>query len=438
MAVMSAVILECAGNKLLIQLNGAIVADNDRLVRDTISQLDLLAAAGSLDGGGLLLVDGRATVAMSFAIAAKIGHRFATVAVSDPKLREVGGYYAVAISHSPTYAVGDILNEDANGDVTVVAVPPIAIEGYSYYLHQDGDTLLVGFNPLVKVRNDRLLKDADVQLRALVADRSLSGGDRILVNGAISLPLAYLFSHQLSHLYRTVAVFDPKMAVPYVVTSTSDADCVVGSTLPLGTGSTFRGLRVVLCGPPNSGKSCLREGLKQAVLNLNAKIYPYVITAHPDGDGCFTFETYRFDEAYGAELKRTLKKQSSGFSPDFVTLVAGWVRNARVPLSLVDVGGKMLDDNRAIMSEATHAIVLSNSMEEIVAWREFCGSLKPKPLAVIAEVFSDAEKGSLDRLEATEPIVRGSICGIQRGQDLSERAVVVALAKKLVEMAKEV
>lgn len=44
-------------------------------------------------------------------------------------------------------------------------------------------------------------------------------------------------------------------------------------------------MKVVLCGPPRSGKSCLREGLKQAIRRVPGAPYPYVITAAPDGEG---------------------------------------------------------------------------------------------------------------------------------------------------------
>jgi len=42
-------------------------------------------------------------------------------------------------------------------------------------------------------------------------------------------------------------------------------------------------MKVVLAGPPKSGKSCLREGLKQAIRRISGAPYPYVITACPDG-----------------------------------------------------------------------------------------------------------------------------------------------------------
>ncbi len=41
-------------------------------------------------------------------------------------------------------------------------------------------------------------------------------------------------------------------------------------------------VKIVLGGPPHSGKSCLREGLKKAILRLYPeRPYPYAITACP-------------------------------------------------------------------------------------------------------------------------------------------------------------
>jgi CRISPR-associated protein Csx3 len=235
--------------------------------------------------------------------------------------------------------------------------------------------------------------------------------------------VSYVISHRVSHLYKAIAMFDPKMS-RYVVTSSHDSKYRLGDTIFFDELTNPARVRVVLCGAANSGKSCLREGLKQALWNLKLQIYPYVITAQPDGDGCFTFETYRYDATYASELKQTLKSQSKGFMPEFVHLVAGcaaalehweasrvsfmpefvhlvagWVRNASLPLTLVDVGGQISPENKLIMNEATHAIILSKTQAEIDQWRAFCQSFKPRNLEVIAELHSILE-GDGDRFAA--------------------------------------
>ena len=80
-------------------------------------------------------------------------------------------------------------------------------------------------------------------------------------------------------------------------------------------------IKVVLAGPPRSGKSCLREGLKQAILGFKTESsgvpYPYVITACPDGEGAWFQETM---EKY-PEIAKACKAAYKGkFTQEFVRL----------------------------------------------------------------------------------------------------------------------
>ena len=434
----------------LIELKGKVLqvgfgqsADNDRIVRDAIEQLDIAIVSGALECGEILLIDGKASVVASFAIAAKIGHIFGTIAIADPKLGKET--FVVAITHSPNYKLGEILRLDAEQNITILSdtvteslpiassnkeLPQAIDRSSSFFVGVENDILLVDFNRLEQVGNDLLVKDAKAGLDRLIETGELQGGELLKISGPISLPVSYVISHRVSHLYKAIAVFDPKMS-RYVVTSSHEPKYRVGDTIFYDELTRPARIRVVLCGSANSGKSCLREGLKQALRDLQSNIYPYVITGQPDGDGCFTFETYRYDPSYASELKQTLKAQSTGFTPQFVHLVAGWVRNAGLPLTLVDVGGKISPENRIVMCEATHAIILSRSHEQIDEWRSFCKSLKPRDLEVIAELYSNLE-GETDRFEQTDDLLTGEICGIERGVDLSERPIVKAIASKLV------
>jgi CRISPR-associated protein Csx3 len=431
---MSTFLTELTGR--VLQVGFGKPADNDRIVRDATEQIDRAIATGEMTGGEILFIDGRASVPVSFAVAAKVGHIFGAIAVSDPKLGK--DTFVVTITHSPIYQLGAFLRLDAAQNITFLpeSLPSAssASSSTSFFVQLQGNILLVDFNRLEQVSNDQLVKDTSTELDRLVATGELGGGELLKISGPISLPLSYTISHRVSHLYKAIAVFDPKMS-RYVVTSSHDPKYRLGDTIFFDELTNPARVRVVLCGSANSGKSCLREGLKQALWNLRSHIYPYVITAQPDGDGCFTFETYRYDATYASELKQTLKSQSNGFMPEFVHLVAGWVRNASLPLTLVDVGGKILPENRVIMSEATHAIILSKTQAEIDQWRSFCESFKPRNLEIIAELHSILE-GDGDRFEETESLLTGEICGINRGVDLSERPIVKAIARRLVTLVR--
>lgn len=195
-------------------------------------------------------------------------------------------------------------------------------------------------------------------------------------------------------------------------------------------------MKVVLCGPPHSGKSCLREGLKQAIKKIEGAPYPYVITGCPDGEGAWFQEAALNDPKLARELKDAYKAK---FTPEFAQRVAESVANCTLPLTLVDAGGRMSDENRQIMSPATHAIILAGNWKEetwgqrMEPWREFCAELG---LTVVAEVFSDYF-GSEDNVVGVGPdeILRGSVHHLERGEGNSERPMVAALAQHLVRLA---
>ncbi len=208
---------------------------------------------------------------------------------------------------------------------------------------------------------------------------------------------------------------------------------------------------IVLCGPPRSGKSCLREGLKQAVRRIPGVPYPYVITGCPDGEGAWFQETVDLDPELAAKLKAAYK---SKFTPEFVWRVADSVTNCKLPLALVDVGGVTSSENKAICANASHAILLAGDPNRLPEWRSFCAAegwvviparhgfgaraFYKRPLTVIAEIFSDYH-GKEDAVPAlgADGIWRGSVHHLERGETIHERPTVKALAEILVQMASD-
>ena len=185
-------------------------------------------------------------------------------------------------------------------------------------------------------------------------------------------------------------------------------------------------MKVVLGGPPRSGKSCLRQGLKDAIRSLPGAPYPYVITACPDGEGAWFQETVEND----AELAAQCKAQYKGkFSPEFVERIAKSVKDCVCELTIVDVGGIPSADNEEICAGATHMVILSGDPAKIPEWRAFA---KKVGLKVLAEIDSDYH-GTEDTIEGVGPdgIFRGSIHYLKRGEPVSERPTIKALAEML-------
>jgi CRISPR-associated protein Csx3 len=98
-------------------------------------------------------------------------------------------------------------------------------------------------------------------------------------------------------------------------------------------------MKVVLCGPPRSGKSCLRFGLREAIKGLARAPYPYFITACPDGEGSWYHETASENPLLAAKLKRAYKKGE--FPEELAQIYGDWVKNCRESLTLIDIGGKV-------------------------------------------------------------------------------------------------
>lgn len=187
--------------------------------------------------------------------------------------------------------------------------------------------------------------------------------------------------------------------------------------------------KIVLAGPPRSGKSCLREGLKQAIRQIPGAPYPYVITACPDGEGSWFQATVNHDPSLAVACKTAYKAK---FTPEFVSRIADSVRTCELELTLVDIGGIPSVENEQICSGATHIVILAGDTVRIPEWREFAQKVG---LTVVAEIYSDYN-GKLDSVEGIDPqgVLRGSVHHLERGEPIVDRPMVRALAQFLVQL----
>lgn len=210
--------------------------------------------------------------------------------------------------------------------------------------------------------------------------------------------------------------------------------------------------KIVLCGPPRSGKSCMRQGLKDAIKLFPGSPYPYVITACPDGEGAWFQETVNQDPELAKKCKDAYKAK---FTPEFVQRIAASVQNCSLPLTLVDIGGIPSAENEAICASATSIALLMpkdmsedgfaelqrryemaglevpQDLEEVrVSWLSFAENLG---LAVVAEICSDY-LGQEDAVPVLgeDGIYRGSVHHLERGEPIADRPTIRALAEILV------
>ena len=182
-------------------------------------------------------------------------------------------------------------------------------------------------------------------------------------------------------------------------------------------------IKIVLGGPPHSGKSVLQEGLKNAFLSLGYKS-SFFFTGAPDGEGCW----YQITVRYHPELAHKLKTENKQkFSTEFTELIASHVNQCQLPLTIIDIGGLPSEENEKICRGATHIIILSGDPQKFDEWREFANKTK---LIIIAEILSEYH-GKQDEIKplTSNNILRGSIHHLERGEDVSGRPMVQALAK---------
>lgn len=81
-------------------------AQNDAIVRDAVARLAEMNKAGELEGGGVIKINGPASLPVAVVLAHVLVHKFSAVGVFDPKLNK----YVVAVSHDPAINVGDLLD----------------------------------------------------------------------------------------------------------------------------------------------------------------------------------------------------------------------------------------------------------------------------------------------------------------------------------------
>lgn len=103
----------------------------------------------------------------------------------------------------------------------------------------------------------------------------------------------------------------------------------------------------------------------------------YLFRACPDGEG-----TWTYSNSAAAAMRR-----KGSFTPEQVSWYVDKLRACDLaPVILVDVGGRMTEENRRIMSQCDRAVILSCDPEETDKWRSFC---KDCGLSILAEIGSD-------------------------------------------------
>lgn len=109
-------------------------------------------------------------------------------------------------------------------------------------------------------------------------------------------------------------------------------------------------LKLAIVGPPHSGKSVLSKGLLPAFQSMEGFPTPVIIAGCPDGEaasGAYPQVSSR-DLKYATEMRNEIR---GTFSPEFVDETVRQVSGSKVPLALVDLGGRPSKENERILAE---------------------------------------------------------------------------------------
>lgn len=167
-------------------------------------------------------------------------------------------------------------------------------------------------------------------------------------------------------------------------------------------------MKIVICGPPHSGKSVFVQQLREALLPRGVI---GVIEGCPDGEGGWAGSTDQ-------NLAKSLRVKGQ-FTATFVNWVIESVRGSKMPVTLIDVGGIRSPENERIFSECDGFVVLANPEKfdasgrpELEAWHEFGKRLGCKPVALISsELFGQSSLAP----DQGDDVIRGVQANLERG-----------------------
>jgi CRISPR-associated protein Csx3 len=295
------------------------------------------------------------------------------------------------------------------------------------------DILQVGFSRNFRGEGNLVVKDAIAAVENIEKSGQLRG-KCLLIDGAQSIAVAYALSHKLSHRYGTIAVLDPKIGrrgyKTFIVTSSHGMEYEVGSLIETEETQIERNcVKIALCGPPHSGKSCLREGLRACILETLNAPYPYTIPGCPDGEAAGFQEIKERDPQYASIVKQGSK---GDFTENFTRQTVQAIESASTLLNIIDLGGRLSEENQLFLAQCTHAIILVGDDFDlhVAEWEAFCQQVN---VPVIAKIHSDLNADS-DRIDTESPLT-GTIHQLQgNGQDLMSRPIIQALARMAIDL----
>lgn len=187
-----------------------------------------------------------------------------------------------------------------------------------------------------------------------------------------------------------------------------------------------KGIKVVVGGPPHSGKSVFIEALTK---NLD-KADTFAFSACPDGEGPWLQRHYDDPEV-------VKWRQKGQFTPEFVDRAKTVVKEWEGPLMLVDIGGRTSEENAQIVEGATHAIVLAGDLSKVSEWQDFFKSHGVEVMAVLHSHYhgNTDQIVNKDEREANPELrfsrLTASVHHLERGEPAEDRLTIKEVAASI-------
>lgn len=179
---------------------------------------------------------------------------------------------------------------------------------------------------------------------------------------------------------------------------------------------------IIVCWPPHSGKSVFFHTLKEMLPDH----ITYGIRACPDGEGDWS-------QLGDGEVVQNIRKKWV-FDEKTMSWYRQSIENSKnIPLTFVDVGGRISTENEKIFKLGTHCIVLcrGDKPEEKTKWEAFA---KENHLTLIASLDSHLSWLEWEVQESTDGTILWSVVWLERWSNISS-PTIEALARHILSIA---
>lgn len=178
-------------------------------------------------------------------------------------------------------------------------------------------------------------------------------------------------------------------------------------------------IRIIIGGPPNSGKSTLVSSTKRAFWEIGVKVNSVELDLWAP--------TLEFLEGKISKEERDSRKQKKVTKEEAKEASKRLVEASQDgSIAIGDCPGKMSQELKIIVKNATHAIILcrADQIQEIESWRTFFSEVG---IPIIAELVSELN-GSEEVQMSGNGLITGRLVGLDRDVGRKESPVISQLA----------